>query len=77
MADRKVYEHDGYAKVDPNTGVIEIVDPDGLVSELAQNISTASTVNGQRPIMIGRISMRFYEMTGSETETAKSIFRRA
>lgn len=67
--DKKTFEYEGYAKIDGQSGLIEIVDKDGNVNELARLMT-----GGRDVTTIRRIRVSGWIMGGNETESARFVF---
>lgn len=65
MTKTKVFEQDGYWKIDPETGEVRILDADGKVHHL----TPPKTLNN---VYYGTIKL--YELGVNETQTAQQLF---
>jgi hypothetical protein len=71
----KIFEHDGYFRIDPITGVIEVLDKDGKIEELAAKITTETGGHtSARKYVYAKINV--YELSNTERETARFTFGR-
>jgi hypothetical protein len=63
--DKKVFDHNGYIRLDTATGIIEFIGDDDKVYDLTDETGAVKYFRG---------SIKFYEMSGSEVGTARGAF---
>lgn len=69
IMDTKVFEHEGYARIDAQSGFIEIIGEHGEPTDLA-----SSMIGELSAPTVRRIKIRVYLMDKEEAQTARQIF---